>query len=253
MTTSRLTPGPIPLHHQVYLDLRAALERGEWRAGDRLPPERQLVARYGCSLITVRRALTELVREHRLERASGRGTFVTEPPLDLDLGGGMSFTEEMQHRGLDPRTRVVEARRQAAGERVAEALRLPAGASTYRIERLRQTGGEPLLLEQVHLPADRFPGLIDTDLEHSSLYDLLATRFGSRVTRTREWLEPVMLPIREARLLGARARSLALLIESIAYDETGAEVEFGRSFVRGDRTRASFERVVVRHGSGGGT
>ena len=54
----QLDSGPIPLHHQVYLDLRAALEAGEWRPGDRLPPERELAARYGCSLITVRRALT---------------------------------------------------------------------------------------------------------------------------------------------------------------------------------------------------
>ncbi len=32
-----LRPGPVPLHHQVYLDLRGALDRREWRPGDRLP------------------------------------------------------------------------------------------------------------------------------------------------------------------------------------------------------------------------
>ena len=66
----------MPLHHQVYLDLRASLDSSEWRSGDRLPTERDLAARYGCSLITVRRALTELAREARIERTRGRGTFV---------------------------------------------------------------------------------------------------------------------------------------------------------------------------------
>ena len=54
MARYRLELGPIPLHHQVYLDLKAALDAGEWAAGDRLPTERDLAGRYGCSLITVR-------------------------------------------------------------------------------------------------------------------------------------------------------------------------------------------------------
>ncbi len=70
----------MPLHHQVYLDLSNALDAGEWQAGDRLPTERDLADEYGCSLITVRRALTDLVRERRLERTRGRGTFVTGRP-----------------------------------------------------------------------------------------------------------------------------------------------------------------------------
>ena len=79
MATFLLESGPVPLHHQVYLDLRTALDDGEWRPGDRLPTELDLAARYGCSLITVRRALSELAREHRLVRTRGRGTFAIAP------------------------------------------------------------------------------------------------------------------------------------------------------------------------------
>jgi len=92
MARFRLLAGPIPLHHQVYLDLRSALDAGEWRVGDQLPPERELADRYGCSLITVRRALGDLARERRIERARGRGTFVSRQPLDLELNGTRSFT-----------------------------------------------------------------------------------------------------------------------------------------------------------------
>src|SRR3954466_6539104 len=110
MARFRLELGPVPLHHQVSLDLRAALDAGEWRPGDRLPPERELAERYGCSLITVRRALSDLARERRIERSRGRGTFVSRPPIALDLDGTMSFSEELQHLGHDPATRVVTAR-----------------------------------------------------------------------------------------------------------------------------------------------
>jgi GntR family transcriptional regulator len=244
----RLELGPVPLHHQVYLDLKAAIDGGEHAPGDRLPPERELARRYGCSLITVRRALDELSREGRLRRHQGRGTFVQPPRLDRDIGESLSFTAEMQRRGLDPETRLLAARPQAASESVAAALALELGSPTLYLERLRLAGGEPLLLEMVHLPAERFPGLLARDLEHNSLYDILTERYGTPVVRAREALEPVLLPGRESKLLGVAPRSLALLVEGIAYTADDTPVEFGRTYVRGDRTRYYVERVHVRSG-----
>lgn len=246
MARFRLELGPIPLHHQVYLDLRSALDGGEWKPGDRLPTERELAARYGCSLITVRRALSELVHEGRIERTRGRGTFVLAPRIDVDFAGSLSFTEEMQTRGLDPATRLIAARPESAGAAVAGALGLAPGSPTLYLERLRLADSLPLLLEQVHLPAERFPGLLATDLEGRSLYDLLSERYDVRVARTRETLEPVLLRVREARLLDRRPGSPALLIEGIASTSEGTPIEFSRTFVRGDRSRYYVERVVVR-------
>lgn len=246
MARYRLELGPVPLHHQVYLDLVAALDAGEWTPGDQLPTERDLAERYGCSLITVRRALGELVREQRLERTRGRGTFVLHPRIDRDFEGHLSFTEEMQLRGMRPSTRVIASRPESAGVAVAAALGLEPGSPILYLERLRLADGEPLLLEQVHLPAERFPGLLASDLEGGSLYDLLTDRYGTRVAKARELLEPILLPAREARLLGRKRGAPALLIEGIAATADGTPVEFGRTFVRGDRTRYYVERVVVR-------
>jgi GntR family transcriptional regulator len=246
MARFRLELGPVPLHHQVYLDLRAALDAGEWRPGDLLPPERQLAGRYGCSLITVRRALSELAREGRLERTRGRGTTVLPPRIERDFAGTMSFSEEMRDRGLDPETRLIAARPESAGEHVAAALAIEPGSPTLYLERLRVAAGEPLLLEQVHLSAERFPGLLASDLEHGSLYDLLTVRYATRIARARESLEPVLLHAREARLLAQKPRTPALLIEGITFSADGQPVEFARSYVRGDRTRYYVERVVVR-------
>lgn len=250
MARYRLELGPVPLHHQVYLDLKGAIEGGELRPGDRLPPERELAQRYGCSLITVRRALDELSREGRLRRHQGRGTFVLPPRLERDIAAAMSFTEEMQRRGLDPETKLIAARPEAASESVAAALQMEIGSPTLYLERLRLAGGEPLLLEMVHLPAERFPGLLASDLEHNSLYDVLTERYGTPVVRAREALEPVLLPAREARLLGLEPRSLALLVEGIAFTGDDTPVEFGLTYVRGDRTRYYIERVHVRSGMG---
>jgi len=251
MARFRLELGPVPLHHQVYLDLKAALDAAEWAVGDRLPSERELALRYGCSLITVRRALDELSREQRLERTRGRGTFVLPLRVDRNLAGSLSFSEEMRERGLAPETRLLAARPQAAGEAVAEALGLELGAPVVFLERLRLAAGVPLLLERASLPAERFPGLLAADLETRSLYDLLTAQYGTPVVRARELLEPVLLRAAEARLLGVARGRPALLVEGIAYTTDGSPVEFARSWVRGDQTRYYVERVVSRQSADG--
>jgi GntR family transcriptional regulator len=246
MARFQLERGPIPLHHQVFRDLSAALDGNEWRPGDRMPTERDLAERYGCSLITVRHALSELVREGRIERTRGRGTFVLQPRIERDIAGSMSFAEEMERRGLDPATRLVTARIEPAGDVVAALLGLEADAPVAYLERVRLGGGEPLLLEQARLPAERFPGLLAFDFEHRSLYDILADRYATRIVRARESVEPVSLKAREATLLEVSTRSLALQIDGVAFAADGSPVESARSFVRGDRTRYYLERDVAR-------
>ena len=246
MARFQLERGPIPLHHQVFRDLKSALDAHEWRPGDRMPTERALAERYGCSLITIRHALGELVREGRIERTRGRGTFVLQPRIDRDIAGAMSFSEEMQRRGLDPATRVVTARIEPAGDAVAGSLNIAADAPVIYLERVRLGSGEPLLLEQARLPAERFPGLLAFDFEHRSLYDILAERYATRIVRAREMVEPVMLRRREAALLSLPTRALALQVDGTAFAADGSAVEVARSYVRGDRTRYYLERDVVR-------
>lgn len=246
MARFELERGPIPLHHQVFRDLESALDAGEWQPAERMPTERELAERYGCSLITVRHALGELVRQGRIERTRGRGTFVLSPRIDRNIAGSLSFAEEMQRRGMDATTRLVTSRIEPAGETVAEGLQLAPSDPVVYLERVRLGGGEPMILEQARLPAERFPGLMAFDLERRSLYDILAERYGTRIARARETVEPVMLRRREAQLLALPPRSLALQIDGVAHAADGSPVELARSFVRGDRTRYYLERDVVR-------
>ena len=204
---------------------------------------------------------TSSTREQRLERTRGRGTFVLPPRLDRDVAATLSFTEEMQRRGLDPETRLVAARPEAAGEAVAAALGLEPGSPTLYLERLRLAGGEPLLLEMVHLPAERFPGLLASDLEHGSLYDLLTERYGVR------WPGPAR---RSSRCCSAPARrgcsasgrgTPALLVEGIAFTADGTpgrvrpDLRPRRSdpLLRRTRRRPAALDACGRPESGGGT
>jgi DNA-binding LacI/PurR family transcriptional regulator len=68
---------PIPLYHQLAERLRQDIFEGKIEDGEPCCSDRELVKRYGLSLITVRHAIAQLVKEGLLERQHGRGTFVT--------------------------------------------------------------------------------------------------------------------------------------------------------------------------------
>lgn len=58
--------------------LRAALDRGDWAPGARLPAERSLAEALGAGRGTLRKALEALEREGRIRRHVGQGTFVAD-------------------------------------------------------------------------------------------------------------------------------------------------------------------------------
>ncbi len=70
-----------PLFHAVKEAVRAAVDAGQFAPGDRLPSTKALSEQLSVSLVTVHRALQELVASGVLRRGQGKGTFVHEDYL----------------------------------------------------------------------------------------------------------------------------------------------------------------------------
>jgi len=71
---------PTALHDQVAAQIRRAIAEGEARAGDRLPPARDLAAVMGVNTNTVLRAMRALRDEGLLEFRRGLGIRVSGTP-----------------------------------------------------------------------------------------------------------------------------------------------------------------------------
>lgn len=64
---------------EVYKQFTNAIASGEWKVGEKIPPERELVVMTGASRVSVRGALQRLATLGMVESRQGEGTFVCEP------------------------------------------------------------------------------------------------------------------------------------------------------------------------------
>jgi DNA-binding LacI/PurR family transcriptional regulator len=69
-------PGKGPKYKRIYLELREALAEGTYSPGNKLPSESELVASFGASRPTIRRALAQLESEGLIDRRMGSGSMV---------------------------------------------------------------------------------------------------------------------------------------------------------------------------------
>jgi len=213
--------------------------------GDAIPSERQLGSDLGVSRLTVRAALDELVREGYLVRRRGAGTFVAEPKVAKGIDVS-SFSEDMRRRGLVPASRTLDLRSVPAGARLGRMLHVSPAEPVLAIKRLRLADGEPMAIELLNVRASLVPGLTGDDLERSSFYDLLASRYGVEIVGGTQTVEPTVTNDEESVALGVPLHSPALLFERVTRAGTGDVVEFTTSTYRGDRYR-----LVTELGVGG--
>ena len=74
---------PEPLYLQIINDIKEKISSGELKVGQQLASHTELREIYGVSLITVRRALSELAKEKVLFSRVGKGTYVLEKEKSL--------------------------------------------------------------------------------------------------------------------------------------------------------------------------
>ena len=67
------------LHERILKDVEQKIITGQWPPGHRIPFETEMAEDYGCSRMTVNKALTQLSRAGLLERNKKWGTFVKTP------------------------------------------------------------------------------------------------------------------------------------------------------------------------------
>lgn len=233
---------PVPLYYQLKEYLKAEIIAGRLQVGDRLQPERELAEGHGISRMTVRQALNELEQEGYLSRRAGCGTFITIPSSSVRISS-QGFTTDMTARGLRPGTRLLSFTEETATPQVASDLKLAPPARVLCLERLRMADGEIIAHQVSYLSSERFPGLLQEDMENASLYAVLRERYGVVTRGGRRTVESIGASPRDAQLMKIPVGAPLLLLAGVALDEEGVPVETGWAVYRSDRFKLTVEMI----------
>jgi len=213
--------------------------------GEPLPSERDLARDFGIARMTLRRAVDAMVQGGRLLRRHGSGTFVAAPLVDQRLTA-TSFSADMRARGMRPGSRIVGSREAPAGIVLSAVLRIPSSAPVLHVKRLRLADDLPMAIENLSVPCDLVPGLTAEDLRDASFYDVLAHRFGHPIVSGTQTVEPCIVDVDDAQLLGVQPGLLSFCFERSSRTADGRVAEFVHSVYRGDRYRIVVD-ILPRH------
>lgn len=225
----------VPLYHQLKEILLHEIESGKLKPDDRLPPEDQLAAAYGVSIITVRRTLTDLATAGYIRRERGRGTFVSQASVEQGPRELTSFAHEMSKRGLRASSRVLEQKVIRCDAEIAGHLQIEVGEEVFMLRRLRLADDEPMGIQTAYVPLKLAPALIDEDFTSASLYETLEKKFDICPSQAREIHTAVAVADEDARILGLPEGALGLAAQRLTYLGSGQPLEFVMSVMRGDR------------------
>ncbi len=67
---------PTPLYKQIAVHIKKEIASGTFKVGEKIPSQRELAEQYDVSMITVKKAISDLINEEILYSRVGKGTFV---------------------------------------------------------------------------------------------------------------------------------------------------------------------------------
>jgi GntR family transcriptional regulator len=222
---------PTPLYLQLQQSIEAAVRNGAIKADAALPGERDLARQLGVSRVTVRKALTGLVKKGVLVQRWGSGTFIaSQTRIEQPLSRLSSFTDDMSARGLKSSAVLLSRSVGPASPDELMALGLSPGDLVSRVNRLRLADDVPMAIEHAVVPCRFLP---DPSVVRQSLYAVLHQK-GFMPSRALQRLHAVLLSEEQAALLHVPPQSPALSIERRSFTAAGDVVEFTSSYYRGD-------------------
>ncbi len=220
---------------QVERRIEDLLLQGRYKAGDRIPPEIELVEALGVSRVTVRAGLARLVERNLLQRRRGSGTFLVRPPGGARLQSGLerleTYTIHAERLGLKLHSEDLRIEAVGAGTDEAAALEVSEGSPLVKVSRVLLVEGKRAAWMVDVVPEDvvGFKDARERFRPDAMVLDLLVSQ-GVPVGFSQMLIEAVMIGPEDhvGRKLGLESHSAALSLTQTMYLTDGRPVQWSR-------------------------
>lgn len=235
----------VPLSEQLRKQFLELIDNGILKSGDRLPSERSIADEFKISRQTVRAALTELTLMGHFERIVGKGTYVAEKKITIDLHSLKSLNDMMLDWGLTTSMKMLTYHEISAPTFVRNLLEINENDKVLFFERVRFVDGTPFAIYRSYIPSDLSKNISPDKIYADSLIKTLENSCGLMVSHSEECLEPTIATVEEAELLEIQKNTPLQLITGLLRDSHNRIIECHKSLFRGDRFSFRFSNHIA--------
>jgi GntR family transcriptional regulator len=237
----------IPIYSQLKSLIIEKIENREYPENTKIPSEQELCEFYNISRPTVRQAISELTNSGYLYKEKGKGTFVAQSKMRIDVKNYSGFTDSI----LDS---------QVPGERKIIASNVYTGSQCKKLEDVfgLYSGNNPqfasiqylsvlddniVAYNTSYIPLSLFPEIIEKVKEKKPSYDILKGKYPLVPVKSKSTLEIIYTDQAETQYLQVQPGQALFKIENTLYSKSGQVVEFIVSKYRADKCKLVFENI----------
>lgn len=229
-----LDQGPTPLYHQLKNILKERILSNELKGSQRLPTEAELCIEYNVSRITVRQALTELMKDGLIYRDRGRGTFVTEGAefKRPELKGSI---ENLIVAAKGTHTRVLSYKEILSPPTIARLLQLKKPEKVFELQLVRFTSKAPLGYSFIYFPYSLGKTVSPEELNGSTeIITFVEEKLKTKAHRAKQAIDVGVADKVLAEHLSVKPETPLLIIERDYYTRKGSAMFVAITYFRPD-------------------
>ncbi len=222
-------------YRRLYKQLLERIERGEFRPGDKLPPEGELMEVYGTSRDTVRKALELLVRDGYIHKARGKAAEVLDKnKFNFPVSEIASFKEIYRYSDSKPVTYVENLEIIKNDKKLMEALQIGPEEEAFVLERVREIEGEKIIIDKDYF-SRRVVDNLPLRAAQDSVYEYLENELGLKIGFAMKEITVHMATDEDYRLLDMGSYDMIVVVKSYTYLEDSTLFQFTESRHRPDK------------------
>ena len=225
----------VPLYVQLYESIKAAIQSGQLKDKDKLPPEEVLAETFNISRPVIRQAYRALHEEGLIDRFQGRGSYVRKRIEFSNIFFKQTFNEEVSSKGFKPSSQVISVDTILHEDLPPFHFPIPNHTSYYTLKRIRKADNIPLFYEIFFLPTSYFKDLRNHISDEFSITKLIRDIYGYQNLGSECLISAVSLDDSLSQLLEVEFESAAIKFDIIHYNLNKDIIFFKISYFPGER------------------
>lgn len=225
-----------PLYVQLSNTIHNKILSGEYKFGEKIPSELELVSTFELSRVTVRKAIQDLTDKEIVEKKQGKGVFVKFPVYQETFNAGGSFTSSGIIMNNIPTSVIIDRRVVDTKEFDNYSLNFES-EEVVELSRIRNIDDQPVIYE-VDVFDLSFNEMLDGLNEQDSLIDTLKEN-GYKINHFDNLIDVILADDNISKALNLDLGTPLLHIQQRVLDPYDSLIYFNEQFINSDIYKAA--------------